>query len=144
MLLRAMTLGTALLAAAAVGCGGSDDETGAAERRADRAESRIDALERELDARPAGGGGGGGNGEPTEPPPEPAGPAELPDLVGERLDVAESDLRQLGLSSREIGGGTFGVVDRTAWEVCETDPAAGTEVSPDTRVELIIDRPNLC
>jgi hypothetical protein len=65
----------------------------------------------------------------------------IPDLVGERLDVAESDLDDLGIAYEEIGGGTFGIIDRSAWEVCETRPPAG---QPAQVVKLIVDRPGEC
>jgi hypothetical protein len=65
----------------------------------------------------------------------------IPDLVGERLDVAESELEDLGIAYEEIGGGTFGAIDESAWEVCKTRPAAG---EPAQVVKLIVDRPGEC
>jgi len=64
----------------------------------------------------------------------------LPNEVGERLDVAEDDLRGKGLRYREVGGGTFGIVVKSNWTVCETRPGPGTPVRKNTRVELIVDR----
>lgn len=61
----------------------------------------------------------------------------VPNLVGERLDVAEDKLDQLGLSYKEIGGGTFGIVVRSNWTVCQTEPASGGAAA---RVRLIVDR----
>jgi hypothetical protein len=66
----------------------------------------------------------------------------VPDLVGKRLDVAESDLDDAGISYKEIGGGSFGIVVRSNWEVCETDPAGGAKTAH--RVKLIVDRPGTC
>lgn len=77
----------------------------------------------------------------AEPKPEAL---TVPELVGERLDIAEDDLQDMGLKFEEIGGGVFGVVDTTAWEVCETDPAGGSGVSEGDRVELVVDRPGDC
>ena len=65
----------------------------------------------------------------------------LPDLVGERLDVAEDALDDLGIDYEEIGGGTFGVVDASNWTVCAQDPEAGVET---TSVELVVARPGEC
>jgi hypothetical protein len=64
----------------------------------------------------------------------------IPDEVGERLDVAKSDLSSSGLRAKEIGGGTFGVVVESNWTVCEMKPGAGTQVAKHSRVKLIIDR----
>lgn len=64
----------------------------------------------------------------------------VPDEVGERLDVAEGDIRDAGLTYKEVGGGTFGIVVKSNWTVCETRPGSGTSVSKGTRVKLIVDR----
>jgi hypothetical protein len=64
----------------------------------------------------------------------------VPNESGERLDVAENDLRSHGLRYREVGGGTFGIVVKSNWMVCETHRAAGAPVSKHARVELIVDR----
>jgi hypothetical protein len=69
------------------------------------------------------------------------GAAKVPDLVGERLDVAEDELDSLGIFYREIGGGTFGIVVRSNWEVCETRPSEGERAST---VRLIVERPGEC
>lgn len=66
------------------------------------------------------------------------GSSQVPDLTGERLDVAEDALRQAGLHYREIGGGTFGIVVRSQWVVCETNPPAGSPASGS--VGLVVDR----
>jgi hypothetical protein len=64
----------------------------------------------------------------------------VPDETGERLDVAEDDLRSHGLRYSEIGGGTFGVVVPSNWTVCEMRPGPGAQVKKHTRVKLVIDR----
>jgi len=69
-----------------------------------------------------------------------AAPVSVPDEVGERLDVAEDDLHAHGLSYREVGGGTFGIVVKSNWIVCETRPAGGASVKKHTRVALVVDR----
>jgi beta-lactam-binding protein with PASTA domain len=71
-------------------------------------------------------GCGGGTSEP------------VPDVVGERLDVAKSRMDDAGYGTEEIGGGTFGIVVESNWTVCETDPTAGASGGGD--VKLIVDR----
>jgi hypothetical protein len=71
---------------------------------------------------------------------EDAATVGVPDEVGERLDVAESDVRGAGLRYSEIGGGTFGILVKSNWTVCEMRPAAGTKVAKRSRVKLIVDR----
>jgi Ethanolamine utilization protein EutJ (predicted chaperonin) len=69
---------------------------------------------------------------------------EVPDLVGERLDVAEDDLQEQDLDYKEIGGGTFGIVVLSNWEVCETKPSAGDDVGQGDEVKLIVERVGSC
>jgi hypothetical protein len=63
--------------------------------------------------------------------------AAVPNLVGQRLDVAESNLDDMGLKYEEIGGGTFGIIAKSNWTVCSTQPEAGSSAS---KVKLIVDR----
>ena len=49
----------------------------------------------------------------------------VPDLRGERLDVAEDRLDSLGLRYEALGGGAFGIVVRSHWTVCAQSPAPG-------------------
>src|SRR5262245_32475865 len=53
-------------------------------------------------------------------------PREVPDVTGKRLDVAEDTLDSAGLHYRTAGGGTFGVVVRSRWIVCEQSPRPHT------------------
>ena len=64
----------------------------------------------------------------------------MPEVVGERLDVAKSDIGRAGIEGETeiLGGGTFGVVDDSNWTVCEQLPAAGSPVNGPPR--LIVDR----
>jgi hypothetical protein len=64
----------------------------------------------------------------------------VPDVVGERLDVAKDDLQSAGFRTAEIGGGTFGIVVESNWTVCETRPAGGSQVKKHARIKLIVDR----
>jgi hypothetical protein len=68
----------------------------------------------------------------------------VPDLVGERLDVAEDDLQEQGLDYKEIGGGTFGIVVLSNWEVCETKPGTGDSAARGDEVKLIVERVGSC
>lgn len=64
----------------------------------------------------------------------------MPDVVGERLDVAKSDLSAAGVSEDNVevvGGGALGVVDESNWIVCEQAPSPGAEAND---VRVIIDR----
>jgi hypothetical protein len=74
----------------------------------------------------------------AKPRPKPKPVVTTPDLVGERLDVAEADLRDRHIRYRELGGGTFGIVVPSNWTVCEQRPAPGTQ-NPG-RVTVIVDR----
>ena len=65
----------------------------------------------------------------------------MPDVVGLQLDVALSDADRAGIDPDDVevvGGGLFGVVDKSNWTVCEQLPAAGTAVSG--RPRLTVDR----
>jgi hypothetical protein len=76
-------------------------------------------------------------------PPKPNG-VTVPSLVGQPLDVAEQRLDDLGLRSTEEGGGIFGVLIPSDWEVCTTSPSGDSTVSPGSTVRLLIDRPGSC
>ncbi len=65
-------------------------------------------------------------------PPKPSGIA-VPSLVGQPLDVAERRLDDLGLRSSEEGGGLFGVLIPSDWDVCETSPPADSSVRRGSR-----------
>jgi hypothetical protein len=67
---------------------------------------------------------------------EPSGGVTVPSLTGQRLDAAEQQLDGLGLQSSEEGGGLFGVIDPSNWNVCDTTPAAGAVVAPRSTVRL--------
>jgi serine/threonine protein kinase len=77
------------------------------------------------------------------PPPKSSG-ITVPSLVGQPLDAAEQRLDDLGLGSTEEGGGIFGVLIPSDWEVCATTPAADSTVRRGSTVSLAIDRPGAC
>jgi beta-lactam-binding protein with PASTA domain len=51
-------------------------------------------------------------------------PKAIPDVTGQRLDVAEDTLDALGVRYQTAGGGAFGIVVRSHWVVCEQSPPA--------------------
>jgi serine/threonine-protein kinase len=78
---------------------------------------------------------------PAEDAPEGSAPAApVPDLAGARLDLAEALLDRLGIEHDTSGGGTFGILDRSAWTVCASEPAAGATTAPGDVVTLLVDR----
>jgi serine/threonine protein kinase len=79
----------------------------------------------------------------SSPPAKRTG-VTVPSLVGQPLDAAEQRLDDLGLHSSEDGGGIFGVLFPSDWEVCGTSPAADSTVRPGSTVSLTIDRPGAC
>ncbi len=66
-----------------------------------------------------------------------AEPKRVPDVRGERLDLAEDRLDARGLDWEEIGGGTLGIVIRSHWWVCEQVPKPGRL---GRTVKLVVDR----
>jgi serine/threonine protein kinase len=65
-----------------------------------------------------------------------SGGVTVPSLTGQRLDVVEQRLDDLGLDYTEEGGGLFGVIIPSDWNVCSTSPAEGSVVSPGSTVRL--------
>jgi beta-lactam-binding protein with PASTA domain len=68
---------------------------------------------------------------------ETAKPKLVPDVRRQRLDLAENRLDARGLDWEEIGGGTFGVVIRSNWWVCDQQPRPG---KLGRTVKLVVDR----
>jgi hypothetical protein len=60
----------------------------------------------------------------------------MPDVTGQKLDVAYNKLKSAGLDDRDKievkGGGIFGVLVESNWTVCKQSPAAGKTVSAST------------
>lgn len=71
-----------------------------------------------------------GSGEPTV----------MPDVIGSTLEKAKSDIERAGFSSdvEILGGGMFGILDDSAWMVCEQLPDAGDAITGEPR--LTVDR----
>jgi serine/threonine protein kinase len=76
-------------------------------------------------------------------PSRPSGIA-VPAVVGQPLDVAEQRLDELGLRSTVEGGGIFGVLIPSDWEVCQTSPPTESTVRRGSTVRLLVDRPGEC
>jgi hypothetical protein len=64
-------------------------------------------------------------------------PKRVPDVRGQRLDVAEARLDARGLRWEEVGGGVFGVVLRSNWYVEDQIPLPGKRA---TTVRLVVVR----
>lgn len=69
-----------------------------------------------------------------------AAPTLMPDVVGQQLDAALSEIEGAGIEEEVevLGGGTFGVLDESNWTVCEQSPAAGAAV--DGAPQVTVDR----
>jgi beta-lactam-binding protein with PASTA domain len=63
--------------------------------------------------------------------------AAVPDVAGEPLDAAEDELDARGLRYRTVGGGAFGIVIRSRWNVCKQVPSPGVKAR---RVTLYVAR----
>jgi beta-lactam-binding protein with PASTA domain len=62
-------------------------------------------------------------------------------LVGQRLDVALDRLRRARFTANVKGGGLFGILDESRWEVTGQEPAAGTALEQGSQVTLHVARP---
>lgn len=62
----------------------------------------------------------------------------MPDVTGKKLDVAKSAIKDAGFQDevKVDGGGVFGVVKESNWEVCNQSPAAGQAVSGAPRLKI--------
>lgn len=51
----------------------------------------------------------------------------MPEVVGQQLDDAQSQIKDAGFEDDVTvnGGGMFGIIDESNWKVCEQTPAAG-------------------
>ena len=63
----------------------------------------------------------------------------VPGLVGQRLDVALERLARAGFEADVEGGGLFGIVDESNWEVVAQDPTGGF-LEQGSSVRLDVDR----
>ncbi len=65
----------------------------------------------------------------------------VPDVVGDRLDIAEQRVKRAGFIVKHSGGGLLGVIRSHNWEVAASDPTAGTSLELGSTVTLDIQRP---
>ncbi len=49
-------------------------------------------------------------------------------LTNHRLNVVEAELDAKGIGFKTVGGGIFGIVIKSDWGVCATQPGAGQPV----------------
>lgn len=65
------------------------------------------------------------------------GPA-MPDVLGKKLDVAQSDIERAGFEDEVdvLGGGVFGIIKEANWEVCEQTPAPGKPLTKAPRLKV--------
>jgi beta-lactam-binding protein with PASTA domain len=61
----------------------------------------------------------------------------VPDVTGQPLEDAETTLADAGLDYEVSGGGVFGVIVRSHWQVCFQHPEPGRRA---TSVELVVAR----
>ncbi len=64
----------------------------------------------------------------------------VPDVAGERLDVAHQRLERAGFMVKEQDGGLFGTIVDSNWEVAEQDPAADTLLERGSTVRIKLRR----
>ena len=64
-------------------------------------------------------------------------PKTVPDVTGVPLDAAEARLDARGIDYTIAGGGTFGVILRSRWQVCDQEPRAGRQAS---EITLVVER----
>ena len=64
----------------------------------------------------------------------------MPNVTGQRLDIAENSIKSAGFDgdAKVVGGGTFGVLVKANWQVCKQAPAAGQPVT--AAPQLTVDR----
>jgi hypothetical protein len=64
----------------------------------------------------------------------------VPDVVGQRLDVAEARLDRARFLPDREGGGLLGVLEEENWEVVAQDPAPGSQLEQGSTVRIEIER----
>jgi hypothetical protein len=64
----------------------------------------------------------------------------VPPLVGERLDTAKQRLDAAQFDIDVNGGGIFGVIDESNWEVVSQDPPAGSQLQQGSTVHVDVER----
>jgi len=65
---------------------------------------------------------------------------QVPALVGQRLDVALDRLQRARFRADVQGGGLFGILEESNWEVVEQSPQPGTMLEQGSQVKLRVER----
>ncbi|MDQ6914509.1 MAG: PASTA domain-containing protein [Actinomycetota bacterium] len=78
----------------------------------------------------------------THPPPEATLIAKtaVPNVVGERLDVAKDRVRRASFIASVEGGGILGVLRDRNWQVRSQDPVGGQVLQTGSTVRLRVER----
>ena len=71
-------------------------------------------------------------------PPDGTAPqlSTVPDVIDGQLDLVHDYLDGMAIRHDTSGGGLFGIIDNSAWEVCATSPPVGSPLPPDGKVQL--------
>lgn len=64
----------------------------------------------------------------------------VPDVTGDRLDIAKERVRRAGFLARVKGGGLLGVIREQNWSVAAEDPPPGQLTERGSTVTLNIER----
>jgi hypothetical protein len=64
----------------------------------------------------------------------------VPALVGERLDVAKDRLDRSGFDPDVEGGGVFGIIKDSNWEVVTQDPGPGVMLEQGSSVHIRVQK----
>lgn len=64
----------------------------------------------------------------------------VPDVVGQPLDVARARLERSGFETDIEGGGLFGVIEDSNWQVVDQSPEPGGQLEQGSTVSVAIER----
>jgi hypothetical protein len=64
----------------------------------------------------------------------------VPDLVGQRLDVAKDRLQSSGFDADVSGGGLLGIVVDSNWQVVTQDPGPGVMLQQGSSVHIHVEK----
>jgi beta-lactam-binding protein with PASTA domain len=68
----------------------------------------------------------------------------VPNVTGLSLPAAEARVRRAGLRPKDVGGGIFGIIIKSDWDVCGQSPGPGSHVGSGHTVKLFVSRPGNC
>lgn len=64
----------------------------------------------------------------------------VPDLVGQRLDVAKDRIARAGFDADVQGGGTFGIIVDSNWQVVDQNPGPGVQLERGSTVHIRVEK----